>query len=239
MTIALVSHVEARSVGGGDFTSGAINTTGANFIAVAVGAQDGNTVFTVTDNQSNGNATKLIGRVYAGAGTQINIFYWTNPTVAASHTFTINKNGGANMFGVLSAVAFSGVDTTSPADSVTNSASVANTKSAQPGSITPTNANELVVAAMCQGITDTISVDSSMTLYQLPVSGGNGFGISLGWVVQGSAAAINPTFSWTTTNDFVPLVIGAFIAAAGGGITGPLLSGHLLSGGPLLGRLVR
>lgn len=222
MTIANVASAIAQMAVNSDatLTTSSIDTSGANFIAVAIAVGEGATGFTVTDNKSNGNATATAATyAYVGAGTRLTIYIWENPTVGSGHTFTLNKGTGS-LSGGMAVRAFSGVATSSSTDQ-TSVNNTPNTTSVQPGSITPTEANELVLCAWTMagnGVTDTPTTSGLTAASALPrqTTGGGIFPIGLGYVIQTSAAAVNPTWSWTNA-DYATSVIASFKQAAGGG----------------------
>ena len=242
MAIALVNHVNAQASANASYTSSSIDTSGANFIVAVWAIDDAVSVPVFQDNKGNGNATQSAAYFnYVGAGTILGIFYWENPIVGTGHTFTAAASN-TRLAGAFSVAAFSGVATSSSIDQ-TSFANVGNTTSIQPGSITPTQNNELVITGWTMngnGVTDTPTCSGTTAAYVTPRGGALPcLGAGLAYVIQTTAAAVNPTWSWTS-NDYATSVIASFKqAAGGGGITGPLMSGHLLAGGPLLGRLVR
>jgi hypothetical protein len=187
---ALVSHTSyIAGVNGGGATP-SINTTGANFIVVAVSSYTTGPAATLSDNKSN-TWTPLTLHSVTGGG-QIQLYYSYNPTVGAGHTFSL---AGTGIDGSLAVAAFSGV-AASPFD-VQNGATytpAAGTYST--GSITPTVNNELLIAAIADGsgAADSINSAFNMIEQQYFVNSAN-FGVALAFRILGTAAAINP--NWT------------------------------------------
>lgn len=222
MAIAYVASATAQMTTNSDasVTTSSIDTSGANFVAVAIAVGEGATGFTVSDNKSNGNATATAATyAYVGAGTRLTIYIWENPTTGSGHTFTLNKGTGS-LSGGIGVIAFSGVKTSTSTDQ-TSVNNTPNTTSVQPGIITPSEANEVVVCAWTMagnGVTDTPTTSGLTAAYALPrqTTGGGIFPIGIGYVIQTSAAAVNPTWSWTSA-DFATSVIASFKQAAGGG----------------------
>jgi hypothetical protein len=195
--IALIagSRTTAGSTTGNNITTTAIDTTGANLIVVG-SAYLKNGPITVTDSKSNGAPTALT--LQAGASIQeVRIYYWHLPaSVGAGHTFTITSSGKVPSICV---AAFSGVKASSPVDQQSGVGTGAGSgTSVQPGSLTPSEDNCLVIScANFFGTNGSIndSFDSSTT----PAVGGQHFGILMGDKIQTTATAVNPTTSWTTS----------------------------------------
>jgi lysophospholipase L1-like esterase len=197
MTIALVS---SSAVANNTGTTTGIDTTGATLLVAAV------TYFssgTLTDSKGN-TWTALTAR--GGFGFE-QIYYCVSPTsVGTGHT--ISYSGG---FTVLQLLAFSGVaafDKTAGANGLT------------PGSITPTNANELVITLVQDHGTgnDFTSAPAGFTLTG-HVSGNtsNNFATGVAYQIQTSATAANPTWTETGSGDAPGSTIAAFTATGGGG----------------------
>jgi hypothetical protein len=210
MAYALV--VTATAEGNGT-TSSAVNTTGAD-IVVACTEAGGGANPTVLDSKSN---------VWTGAtdwnvsNPHCRIWYAINPTVGSGHTFTINGTDSAGIFS-----AFSGSKLTAPIDQQNaKDTGGFNGDPASPGSITPTEDNELIISCICNGHgAADVAVDSGMTmLAQLPLAGGVHFALFAAYKVQTTAAAINPSWS-NMGNDGGNLIIASFKAAPAGGDPG-------------------
>jgi hypothetical protein len=101
------------------------------------------------------------------------------------------------MFRRVSAIAiaaFTGGNTASPFDTQ-NGQSLSNSATVQPGTVTPGAANELVMTGL-EFTSAPVSVDSGVTILdQVPMAGGQYWGVALGYTIQSAAAAVNPT--WT------------------------------------------
>lgn len=177
---SLVSHTSAVN----SATTPGINTTGANLIVIFTTRESsaptdslGNTWTPIT-NLTEGNS---IGALY----------YKFNPTTGAAQTFT---SSGTN--GTIEVQAWSGASVGldpglhSAAGSTTSSATV------QPGSLTPSGNNELLVSGASLAGGSTYSVNSSFTISDANnFTGGSTFGGAMGYFVQSTAAAVNPTWS--------------------------------------------
>jgi hypothetical protein len=207
MAYALVNHIGAASSNGGTFTTSAIDTTGADFLVVCLSDQDGST--TITDSKGN---TWHLAVGPTGSGPKNSIFYAWNATVGTGHTFTAT----GSKFQAVSVMAFSGSQTGSDPKDQTNSATAAGASSLQTGSITPGSNNELIISGASQNSSsNTLAVDSSLTIRDQGLQvGGQHYGYAGAYLIQGTAAAINPTWTAASTN-ITGLTIASFKAAAG------------------------
>lgn len=198
--IALVDHTIAQASGGAAVTTTAINSTGANLITVVVfGFTGTNPIGNVTDNKSNGNATALTPYLLSSDNRfELNIFYWQAPTVGTGHQFTV---GAASTFCTISVAAWSGAASSGVFDvqSAGNDNHITGTpQDIVGGSVTPNQDNSLIIYGngFASGNSTATGVDSSFTILdQLPISGGNAQGGSLSYLIQTSAAAVNPDLS--------------------------------------------
>lgn len=208
MAITLVDSCFATASSSSSVTSSAMDSTGADFIAVAVGAFAAKFQNVVTDNK--GNEFFPMTRSSQGNAPAI-IYYCFNPTVGASHTFSYTE---PNTFPSITAIAFSGVGYV---ESQSWNSGTSNTVST--GSATATVDGSLFVVAGCaQGGTFS-SISGSFTLENSNAYSANvSMGSCMAYKIQTTAASENPTL----TNS-VSAAISASIAcfnprqAAGGG----------------------
>ena len=114
-----------------------------------------------------------------------------------SHTFTTAQS---NSFPTMCVAAFSGTATDfTPGFPVKNNHSNAAT-SIQAGSVTPTVNNCLVVAGMSYRDTTTISISGGFTIaQQAPFIAATAIGSAIAYLIQTTAGAANPTWSWTNS----------------------------------------
>lgn len=190
MAFALISDAHAQASVNTTVSTGGIDTTGANLIVVVV-ANYPNPTISPTDNK--GNAYTQVVR-QAGASSQYcAIFYKAAPTVGTGHAFTYSQ-GGPACYPSIHAYSFSGA-AASPLDQ-TSSAAIDGATSGQPGSITPPQNGCLFIAGdAAQFATNNFGVNSGFTLssYSGAVPA---IGSGAAYLIQGSAAAVNPTWSW-------------------------------------------
>lgn len=183
-----LAHTSAVSSGGPVTTSG-IDTTGANLIILWCTGFF--TSGTPTDSKSNTWTPLTIQTQDNNVSSQF--FYCYNPTVGTGHTFT----GVSTSQDCIAVQAWAGA-ASSPFDQQNGSQGAGSGTSIQPGSITPTAANELIVAGV-DAINSSTSptVNSGMTITDSSaVSPGFAFGMA--YLVQTSASAINPTWSYSS-----------------------------------------
>lgn len=171
-------------------TTSAIDTTGATLIVIAVNYYSINT--SVTDSKSN--VWNSITSYTAASKNSTRLYYCINPIVGSGHTFTLSEPGSYPNIGVC---AFGGgyfqyqqetgqrTDTTST--------------SYQPGSLTPTSDNCVLVSSIGTSGT-SISINSSFTATTVNNSPGNYIGGGIAYKIQTTAGAENPTWSWTTSS---------------------------------------
>jgi hypothetical protein len=206
MTWALVTSLAQGSSDGAGFTTSAIDTTGANLIVVNVSDNDGTS--TLADSKSN-TWTLAAGPTTVQSCSRL-YFCAATPTVGTGHTFT----SGAQ-YASLYILAYSGA-ASSPLDQhAFASQAVAGT--INPGSITPTENDELVISGMSdQDGSNPSAIDGGFTIdLRTHIAGGAHFGGGIAHLVQTTAAATNP--QWSSASFYT----GATIASFKGGAAAP------------------
>jgi hypothetical protein len=156
MAIAYVQSASVQNNSNPSAATGAIDTSGANFLVATITSNQGATGFTsFTDNKSNTNWQVAVDWT-ANGGDFIRIMYHENPAVGAGHTFTLTYSG--SVFTVHCVAAYSGMATTSLLDKTAtgtgNSTSLLTTATA-----TTTQADELLIG--CGTVSD--GANSSFT----------------------------------------------------------------------------
>lgn len=189
MAIAQVGTELAEFLGAGGGTSSNKDSTGANLILINVNyfSGSGGTIV-LSDNKGN-TYVPLTARENATASQQ---YYCLSPTsVGSGHNWTVVKGGIPDPFPSIYVYLWSGV-VSFQAQSGTTRGGVPGT-TLQPGSITPNTNGALIFSGCCaSGSASGISVDSGLTANtSLATNQGTAFKI------QGTAAAINPTWTWT------------------------------------------
>jgi hypothetical protein len=215
--ILLSKKVQAAGGGGGGYafvfsaskggntetaTSDAVDTTGATLIVVATSHFSP----TPTLSDSKGNTWTAL-TTYGPGSYEVKMYYCVSPTVGSGHTFTL---AGANTYPTFTVLGFSGGSLSSPFDQQ-NGATGSSFDTVQPGSITPTQDNELVVTALSGALSGTpASIDSG---FSTPVQIANGSGAifnAIAYKIQTTAAAVNPTWSVSATASTGAAAIASF-----------------------------
>ncbi len=172
--------------------------TGANLLVASVAFYVPSGTPTASHiSDSSGNTWVALTAKTAVSSCGEMLFYAKNAAVGASQTFTISKSGSYSSIVVMG---FSGVDTTAPFD-VENGTNWSGT-TAQPGSITPSVDNELVISG-CGDAAPTTTWTcngnfSGTEIYynQVPsTTEGN----ALAYEIQTTATARNPTWTLGTS----------------------------------------
>ena len=213
MAIALVQSVWKGSTGGATVTTDAADFTGCDLIVVGHTSFSPNTENTLSDSQGN---TWTALTVQQSDAVRFHLYYAAAPSVSSTQTFSLSSV--TSSFPALAVVGFSGTHA-SPFD-VSNGA-VDNTgdNSMQPGSVTPSQNDSLVVTGIGCGTSTVPTMDGGFTVEEASATvGGNHFGIGLAYLIQTSAAAANPTWSYTATAGGQGSTIAVFkpaVAAAG------------------------
>jgi len=213
MAWTIVAHIGAMSTDGASVTTPAIDTRNSDLIVLGCTTAAG-TAAAPTDSASN--TWTQIQQTNNGSGVRGTLLYKAQPAVSQTHTFTLSP--GANNFPCICVLAVSGSKTT-PLDQNNATASVAG-GSKQPGSITPTQAGELIVSyETTGGLSITFSIDSGFTISdQNPGANLASFCNAMAYLAQGAAAPINPT--WTITgspNSNNACLIASFLQLVTGG----------------------
>ena len=180
----------------GSQNSGTINTTGATFLLAFVVK----TYLADSFTDSAGNTWTLLQQTGPSENTYSSgfalIYYCNGPTTSTTHNFystgATNPNENAicvlafNAAGTITADQHTGTANTTP---ISNG-------STQPGSITPTTANQLVVSGFYSGISTGYGPAASGFTVPASSSGNgiNGYCAGLGYQIQTTATAVNPTW---------------------------------------------
>jgi hypothetical protein len=204
----LLAHTSCASASGPNCTTSAIDCTGASLIVGVVSGPYINYAPIFTDSSSNTYSTGP-GNL---SGSRAVIGYAISPTVTSSMTFTDNQGTQYSSFMV---ACFSA----NPTPSLDQSASLEGSSTSstfQPGSITPAVNNSLVVASLIcfqpgGAGTSVSSVGSSFTMTdQEPYVNGTTYGGALAYLIQGTAAAVNPLWTMSSSNCTLSGTIASF-----------------------------
>jgi hypothetical protein len=137
------------------------------------------------------------------------VFYVASPTTSATHTFTYTAS---SVFGSIIVSGYSGTHTSPLDDQATNSNDSA--ASLQAGQVDPTEDDELIVACSGFGASVSQSIDGGFTIRQQTATDGNGVGAAIADLIQTSAAAANPTWSYNSSTPSSATILTFKVAAA-------------------------
>ncbi len=191
MAFSLIASASAASPDGNGVTTGAVDTTGADLLIINVGYYFPLGPVTVSDSKGN-SWSALTAYGFSGGATNL---FWSKPTsVGAGHTFSSNVS---TTFPSIEVMAFSGSHAT-PLDQATGAFDSVHTL--QPGTITPTQDNELVITGLGHenNSAGAVSVDGGFTgLIKQAYGSGTNEGSGMAYLIQTTAAAANPTWNYT------------------------------------------
>lgn len=222
MVIAVLNSVSA-SPGTNGGATGTIDSTGASLLVVIFSAVNTTTLLpTFTDSASN--TWRALPKAFAGTANYSRMYYCANPTTSATHSVTVS---GTSIFSSIAFYAVSGTDLISPLCDFEGigSGAVGLTSWAM-GTLTPPLDNCIIFATLAVSNTSTsISINSGMAA--LTRNGtGTAAGLGAAYIIQTTAAALSPTWSWTTLSQ-----PGGFLAAfrtpSAGLIRNPSMNGGM------------
>lgn len=228
MTIAPIAHTSVAGSSGG--TTASVDTTGANLITIHVAWASVLGGVSVADNKGNSFPPRT---QHSDGSVASQIFEAVAPTVGSGHTFSIT---GAGVFLAAQVCAWSGA-AASPFD-VENGSSGSGT-SLQTGNVTPSEDKELLFSGVVIDIngSNTYAIDSGFV-----VSDENDYtvasneGGAAAYLIETSAAAKNPTWSWAGGSGGAAASIATYKAAAD---TVTDLPSFVVGGGSRPGRRVQ
>lgn len=192
--ISLVASTAADAPDGVQATTPAINTSGATLLTVMVVYYTPGGTATLSDSKSNTWTPLTIYTASDGTGQ---LYYCKNPIVGSGHTFTLTDDGGGSDYNALAVAAFSGTNTAANADGDVGAGS-ASVTTQQPGSLTPSLDNGVVVTGLMFVDSSQVgdaTINSGFTVTNSK-SSAVGYSVALAYKIQTTAAAVNPT--WTS-----------------------------------------
>jgi len=190
--VAFIVGSQNASVGAQTAATAAVDTTGANFIAVSIEAFTTETSPTVTDN---------FGNTYHPLTEQVNqdaigrIYYAFNATVGPAHVVTYDSGTGGNVTAVAMA-AFSSVKLMSPFQTENGFAHVGGT--VQPGAVSATSVGDLIITGSSKYFefsTNLSTVDSGFIIAGQHAT--STVGTAIAYLIAANLSPVNPT--WTRT----------------------------------------
>lgn len=207
MAITHITSIGAAQGASGGTTS-AINTTGANLIIISIASYAPVINPTVVDNKSN-TYTALTATIQGSSLRHLLYYTVGSITVGTGHTITVSSGTGS-IYNCIVAHAFSGV---AGYHSQSNTGGTTSPLSA--GSVTPSSNGALIFTALGNetAATNTIPVGFTSGL-DIPYGSGVNFGTTTAYLIQPTAAAINPQWSWTGTHAAAVASVAVFTATA-------------------------
>lgn len=201
--IALVANVSVGMTGVSGATSAAIDTTGATLIVIA---QSGVVGLTLTPTDSKGNTWTAL-TAYAGGSLTCQLYYCANPVVGSGHTFTVVAGAAAS----IAVGAFSGTMNAAP-DSA-GGAGAASGTTQQPGLLTPSVDNCLVVTGF-QYVSPTVpgpgTISAGFTITDDIGNADTSVPVAMAYQVQTTATGVNPTWSSNAAAERISAAMAVF-----------------------------
>ncbi len=197
-------------------TTKPMNCTGANFLVAIPSFYSDSTVPNAISDSLNNKWTSLTEQTDGGS-RHVSIYYSTEATTGSAQTVTVTNF--ENDYIAVTAACYSGVALAS-VDQSTGTANTNQGLTCQPGSITPTQNNELIITGVANNNSNwTPTLNQSFILRAQSANAVNNAAVDsfMGELIQGTAAAVNPTFTFTGANDSCMAVIASFkpLLAAG------------------------
>lgn len=183
-------------------TSGSV-TSGGNFVVVILHSQSGTAIETIHDSFGN---TFTALTVTDNTVRLIEILYAKNATTGGGHTLTLESSGGKLSSACM--MSFNIVDTVAPFDQEAGHTDFGVT-TVQPGSITPSEANELIVTVV-SSVSDLQNFTINSGFTEFGTEPNSQYSMSGAYLIQGAAAAINPTWTDSTGASSMTTRIASF-----------------------------
>jgi hypothetical protein len=190
--VTCILSASAATTDGMSVSLMAFNATGANTLVMSVGSSDGN----CTPSSTPANTWVLA----TPHGTPPTHRFFVAYNAAVSNSMTISCTATASEYPAMSVAAFSGIYAAgNPIDKVNGGYGTAATLAT--GSVTPSNAPQLVLAGWAGTETSSLSIDSGFTIYEhLPSIQGSYWSSALAMKTVSPAAATSAT--WTQAMAF-------------------------------------
>lgn len=202
MSFNFVNHAEFRSLISNptiaDVTG--VDMTGATHLVLQIAMTDGIGDPTVTSTPSN---TWIKDREETGLASGI-IKTYRASAATTTNSMDFHLSAGASAFFGAVVQGFNG-ETTFPLDQ-TNVNNATGVTSIQTNSVTPTEGNELVTTGLILTGTSTPSIDSGFVAHVRPGVVGESYGCGAAYIIQTSASATNPTWSFSSDSPATTIV---------------------------------
>lgn len=197
MAITFINKVVLTPAGQAGGTTSAIDCTGANCLVAVVGHYALTVAPIITDSLNATEYTKLVD-ISDGStnNSSVAIYVKFFPTVGASQTFTATDSFGLS-FCSATFLAYSGVGGVFGVDQISAGGANMASTTIQPGSITPSVDGCVIVAGLSVTTgTPPPSINSGFTLEGQAPNTANYYGHGAFDLIQGAAAAVNPTMTY-------------------------------------------
>lgn len=222
----LITSGAVQGSGTSTLTSPSFNGIGADLIVIVVTWSGSGGGTTPAGADSSGNTYSGIN-ISSTTQPQVGVLYTHNPTVTSSMTVGVTP---AVEYPCMQYYVYSG---SIASGAVLDVSSFNNAGATQPGSVTPSQNNTLLVTGVADESTATDSVtggfaSSAPGFQQAFFRNAINYGGAASTLVQTTAAAVNPT--WTSANGASPTnstIIAAFKPAAGAAPKGSFFPGWI------------
>jgi len=175
----------------------------------------------ITDNVGGNTWVEVIQTTNAGA-THCRIFRAASAAVSGSMAVTATTTGENSYFGLI-LLGFSGGHA-SPDNLTANNTGDAVTSLAVSSPLTPSENNCLVVAGISFARTSgSNSIDGGFAATEILGVSSESFGAAGAYLIQTTATAAQPTWSWSGSDDAATNLASFKSAAGGGGAPGPVV----------------
>lgn len=216
---AAYARVAVVTAGGGtnsiSVSTAATDMTGVDLIVIGVSWYNVNDPNPAVSDDSS-NAYTLVGSIRTSGDFSSALYYKQAPTVDNSMVFSFTSTG--IIVPSIVVMGFSG-STGTPLDQNTGSVGGSGT-TVQPGSITPTQDDELLVSmsTILDAATVTVNLSFDSPPDQVNQVAGDHVGMAMTYQIQTTATARNPTFTYSASQTAnITAGIASFKAAGGGG----------------------
>jgi hypothetical protein len=230
MAYSLLASESASSADTNAVTSPSLTLTGASLIVVAASWHPGASEGTISDSVDGSSGWDTSLQTETSAASRVKL-YFKAASLSGSRTVTYTTSSGYPSIGAL---VFGGAHA-SPYTSQESGDTSAST-TASPGSLTPSEANCLVVSGMAYNEdieTFTIPTPAGWTVEEQRVFvGGTSFGVGIAYQIQTTATATNPAWTLSGGSADMAVVMAVFKAAAGSSASSSV-SASTSSGGGL------
>lgn len=208
MAATLISSVSLTSTDSNGFTTGSINTTGATLLVAVQACVSSVAYGTITDSKSNSWTNKTPQGSILGS----RISFSVPSSVGSGHTFSVSGSG--NSPGLWVGAFGNGPAGSSSFDQENGAESTLSV--IQPGSITPGSDGQVLVVGACFNTAGTNGTIDLSFIEDADITPGSGHvGIYAAYLIQSTAAARNPTITWSPTESLSSAVIASFNVTGG------------------------